>query len=231
MLPVKYNRLEIMDMAGRVAMVLYFGFSSIVTSIALSGLLKQFFETPSLHIFLDAMAKAAVLLFLIMVVSLTVLRHKPISSAEGWEPRASALGGTFAMLLLPMMPGPAFTSPALTVCALVVMMSGAALSAYVISFLGRSFSIMAEARELVRSGPYQYVRHPLYLAELIMIVGVVMLNLSVGAVVLAVAQWLLQLRRMHNEEKVLTAAFPSYEEYRKDVPRVLPRLGFLRTAH
>ena len=31
--------------------------------------------------------------------------------------------------------------------------------------LGRSFSMMAEARRLVTSRPYRYVRHPLYLVE------------------------------------------------------------------
>ena len=30
---------------------------------------------------------------------------------------------------------------------------------------------------------------------------------------------------MINEERVLTAAFPGYVEYAKQVPRVIPRLG------
>ena len=77
-------------------------------------------------------------------------------------------------------------------------------------WLGRSFSIMAEARRLVTHGPYSIVRHPLYLAEEVAVIAVGLLNFSALSMVVLAAHWALQLRRMHNEEKVLTAAFPEY---------------------
>jgi protein-S-isoprenylcysteine O-methyltransferase Ste14 len=39
---------------------------------------------------------------------------------------------------------------------------GHLLAVYALAWLGRSFSIMAEARRLVTDGPYAVVRHPLY---------------------------------------------------------------------
>ena len=41
----------------------------------------------------------------------------------------------------------------------------------VIFHLGRSFSIVPQARTLVRTGPYKFVRNPLYLAEEVALLG------------------------------------------------------------
>src|SRR5450756_274814 len=52
--------------------------------------------------------------------------------------------------------------------------SASILGALTLSFLGRSFSVMPEARRLVTSGPYSIVRHPLYLFELLGVVGILL---------------------------------------------------------
>jgi protein-S-isoprenylcysteine O-methyltransferase Ste14 len=88
--------------------------------------------------------------------------------------------------------------------------------------LGRSFSVMAETRRLVTSGPYRFVRHPLYLAEEIAIVGLFMQFASVWTALLLAVQIAFQLRRMHNEELILTASFPEYAAYRRDTARLIP---------
>jgi protein-S-isoprenylcysteine O-methyltransferase Ste14 len=46
-----------------------------------------------------------------------------------------------------------------------------ASSIYVSCWLGRSFSIFPEGRELVTHGPFSVVRHPLYLTEQIAALG------------------------------------------------------------
>ena len=101
---------------------------------------------------------------------------------------------------------------------------GAALSAWVLLWLGRSFSIMAQARKLVTSGPYAIVRHPLYCCEALIALGVMLLVLSPLAVAIVIVQWCIQLRRMANEEKVLRAEFTAYEQYAARVPKLFPRL-------
>ena len=55
--------------------------------------------------------------------------------------------------------------------------------------LGRSFSLMAETRQLVTSGPFHFVRHPLYLAEEIAIVGLFIQFVSLWIAILLAAAY------------------------------------------
>jgi protein-S-isoprenylcysteine O-methyltransferase Ste14 len=88
--------------------------------------------------------------------------------------------------------------------------------------LGRSFSIMAESRRLVTTGPYRFVRHPLYAAEEIATIGMFMQFALPWAALLFVVQVAFQLRRMHNEELVLTPRFPEYDVYSQTTARLIP---------
>jgi protein-S-isoprenylcysteine O-methyltransferase Ste14 len=83
---------------------------------------------------------------------------------------------------------------------------------------------MASARELVTRGPYGVVRHPLYLAEGLSTIGIILLHWSPGVVARGAVQFALQFRRMQNEEKVLRAALPEYADYAARVPMVVPGL-------
>ena len=91
-----------------------------------------------------------------------------------------------------------------------------------LAYLGRSFSIFPEARRLVTSGPYAIVRHPLYLAEELAIVGMILNHLHWVSLIAGVVHLSLQILRMAWEEKVLQAAYPEYDAYRRRVRRFLP---------
>ena len=86
---------------------------------------------------------------------------------------------------------------------------------------------MPEARSLVTTGPYALSRHPLYLAETIAMLGVV-LPLADARLLLVLpfvfGQWL----RVGWEEGVLAAEFPEYAAYASRVPRYFP--WFRRSA-
>lgn len=81
---------------------------------------------------------------------------------------------------------------------------------------------MPEARYLVTSGPYRIVRHPLYLCELVAMMGIA-LQYEWPA---ALALWLIQVgflyARVLNEERVLRTAFPKYGSCARQTARVLP---------
>ena len=159
--------------------------------------------------------------FLLLMAAAIILRTRPSGKASGLEPRVSALVGTFLMYSIALFPrhelslSQEMISTALT-------MIGSIGAVVALSQLGRSFSLMAETRKLVTTGPYRFVRHPLYLAEEIAVLGVVMQFASVWTALLLGAHIAVQLRRMHNEESVLAATFPEYIVYQQTTARLIP---------
>ena len=98
-----------------------------------------------------------------------------------------------------------------------------AFSWWALLTLRSSFSLTSEERRLVASGPYRFVRHPLYLAGLV--IGLVLLASAWSAAALALfclyatATWL----RMRAEERVLEEAFPgAYRAYRRRTAMLVP---------
>ena len=108
------------------------------------------------------------------------------------------------------------------IAATLLTLIGSAASVFVLTQLGRSFSVMAEARRLVTSGVYRFVRHPLYLAEELAVIGIFMQFASVWTALLFAMQIAFQLRRMHNEEAVLSEIFPEYATYKANTARLIP---------
>jgi protein-S-isoprenylcysteine O-methyltransferase Ste14 len=159
--------------------------------------------------------------FLLLLAAATILRARPTGKARGLEPRISAFIGAFLVYVIPLFPRRELWAPAEMVSTLLVLF-GSAAAIYTLLRLGRSFSLMAEARRLVTSGPYRLVRHPLYLAEELAIIGIFMQFLSPSTAFVLVAQIAFQLRRMHNEEAILAESFPEYDAYRQRTARLLP---------
>ena len=207
------------DFAGRATLVAFFG---LVMTNKIMGVVNMIKEPEGPRL-LDLAANIAGLAFVMLVVGMTIVRLKPLRNAEGIEPRLSALAGTFLSMGIVALPQ-ADVGVGLHITALILIAVGWVLSVYVLLWLGRAFSIMAQARRLVSTGPYAIVRHPLYLCEELAVIGIALTHISIEAALIVVVQWLFQLRRMTNEEKVLRAAFPEYEAYAKRTPKVIPRL-------
>jgi protein-S-isoprenylcysteine O-methyltransferase Ste14 len=159
--------------------------------------------------------------FLLLVAGAVILRTSPSRRASGLEPRISALVGSFMMYGIVLFPRREL-SFTLEMISTVLTLIGSVGAVIALGQLGRSFSVMAETRQLVTSGPYRLVRHPLYLAEQIAIIGVFIQYASVWTALLLAVQIAFQLRRMHNEETVLTTSFPEYAFYRQTTARLIP---------
>ena len=90
-----------------------------------------------------------------------------------------------------------------------VTVVGAAFAMAAFASLGRSFSVIPEARVLITRGVYRFVRHPMYLAELLMIVGVLFGRAQLTTLVGTLVVIELQVHRVRLEERLLRSAVPS----------------------
>lgn len=159
--------------------------------------------------------------FLFLLAIMAVVRGRARGKARGVEPRISALVGTFLVYAVALFPRRELSVGG-EIAATTLILLGTAFAVYALAQLGRSFSVMAEARQLVTSGVYRVVRHPLYVAEEIAVIGLVTQFLSYQALLLAAVHLGFQLRRMRNEEAILINTFPEYGAYKEKTARLIP---------
>ena len=153
------------------------------------------------------------------------LLHKKLSqfnkqvSCDQLYTIVASFGPFFTLLFLGK--PPLVTQGALLVANLVIT-SGIVLSIYSVCSLGRSFSIIPQARKLVQSGPYRLVRHPLYLGELISVFGIVLAGVTIPKITLYFVLVVCQVYRAFQEEKLLSNVFPEYKKYCLKTARFIP---------
>lgn len=83
--------------------------------------------------------------------------------------------------------------------------------------LGRSLTVLPEARNLKTTGIYGISRHPLYASYMIMNILNVFVNQTLIYIPVMIICNLLQYARAKSEERILTEAFPEYKEYKNEV--------------
>ncbi|MGK4006960.1 isoprenylcysteine carboxylmethyltransferase family protein [Sorangium sp. So ce1036] len=160
--------------------------------------------------------------YLFLVATLTLVRLRPLRKLGGVVPRITALAAGLLPGSLAWLPRVEPT-PARQMAGTLIMAAGLTLSLVCLGWLGKSFSVMPEARRLVTGGPYQLVRHPLYLAGTIQAAALVVLYPSLAALLLFTVELILQIMRMRYEERVLRDTFPEYDEYARRTPaRLVP---------
>jgi protein-S-isoprenylcysteine O-methyltransferase Ste14 len=175
--------------------------------------------TPTL--LLQLLLQLLTLAFIALQIGLFLFRRLPVRKAPGLLPRlAGAVGSNMGPLFL-FLPS---AQPGVTTLLVsnAIVATGLAGSVLCIAFLGRSFSILPQARGLVSNGPYRFVRHPLYLSEAVTTVGICCQYLQPWSVLLALGTFAVQLVRMHYEEMVLNEAYPSYRNYSARTVRLIP---------
>jgi protein-S-isoprenylcysteine O-methyltransferase Ste14 len=163
------------------------------------------------------------LLFLALITVLFLIRRAPRGRRAGPLSMALALLGTFIMYLAAGQP---LTTQEWTVLAAadLLMVGGLAFTVYAAASLRHCFGLAAEARGLVTTGAYRLVRHPLYLGELIVFVGMVLPMLAPSTASIFALFCLFQAARANLEERVLEATFADYAAYRRRTPALIPWL-------
>lgn len=106
----------------------------------------------------------------------------------------------------------------------IVQASGILLQIYSKFHLGRSFGLLPANHGIVTSGPYRWVRHPIYLGYFIGHVGFLLANWTLLNTILFAVLYFFQSIRITREEKLLRED-PQYAAYcRQTRYRVIPRV-------
>lgn len=117
-------------------------------------------------------------------------------------------------------------SPLLYWIGLAVLVAGLGFAVWARVHLGRNWSgavTVKEGHELIRTGPYRYVRHPIYTGILTGVIGTAICAATVRAVcgflIIAVAL----LWKLRAEEVFMRETFPGeYQRYCGEVPALIP---------
>ena len=109
------------------------------------------------------------------LVVIYAIRSKAIAKDHNPVAIAAAMVGSFVLYGLFLIPGQGRSTDIWVLAASDMCLAvGITWALYSLSYLGRRFSIVPEARGLVTSGPYRLTRHPIYLGEIIAGFGLVL---------------------------------------------------------
>jgi protein-S-isoprenylcysteine O-methyltransferase Ste14 len=95
---------------------------------------------------------------------------------------------------------------------LVLVTLAAALSLVSLLTMGKRFGVRPALRGLVTSGPYGFVRHPMYLSYIVADIGYNLQEWNFVTLLLVLVGWMSLVYRIHAEERVLSqhAEWPAY---------------------
>ncbi len=166
----------------------------------------------------------------------TALRLKPVAERVSFSPTPIVIGVLLLLVVLvrvgalPKGINVALwpTSETVLVIGDILAAAGCALLLWARRIIGRNWSSSVTYRvdhELVTTGPYGAVRHPIYSGFLLTVLGSALVNGHlVGVVVLALCVVVFALK-MSQEEGLMMKHFPeAYAEYRKRVKALIPHV-------
>jgi protein-S-isoprenylcysteine O-methyltransferase Ste14 len=209
---------------GRALPIGVFGFLvAIQAELAFSGVQNAFHGTLDRTQAMYLLNRILTVAFFAFLVVIYALRSKAVARDHNPVAVAAALVGSFVLYGLFLIPGQERSTNIWVLAGSDICLAcGIIWALYSLSYLGRRFSIVPEARGLVTSGPYRLARHPIYLGEMIAGFGLVLPTLlSLHAVVFAIFIGA-QILRTHFEERMLRNTYPQYEAYARHTRRLIP---------
>jgi len=208
------------------------GWAAIVALLAILGAIVALIVWRGLPRW-PVLASGVLWVFFITYWSAAAKHAGPTKSSESSESRRTHVRLMNAALVLLFIPsfwllGRRFVPDGLAavVAGLSIQIVAGALGVWARRHLGRNWSgaiAVAEEHELVRTGPYGMLRHPIYSAMIGMFVGSALAigewHSVVGFVLITVAY----ARKIPLEERSLGATFgPAYDDYRKASWALIP---------
>jgi protein-S-isoprenylcysteine O-methyltransferase Ste14 len=156
-----------------------------------------------------------------MLLALLIMTRSPAKAqADGLMPRVAAFVGTYLPWTITFFGQTDQALPNLLSTACVL--TGMIMMLVTIRHLGGSFSLVPQARSVVQTGPYRWIKHPLYFSEQIAILGVVLQYLTPVTVIVFVLHIGVQVCRILYEEDLLRRNCPEYSSYEASRWRLIP---------
>jgi len=111
---------------------------------------------------------------------------------------------------------------------LAVLLLGLLFAVTARQHLGRNWSArvsLGEGQQLVRTGPYRVVRHPIYLGGIVGVAGTAIVIGEVRALLAVALVVVVAVLKLRTEEALLGDHFgPAYRRYQQDVKALIPFL-------
>jgi protein-S-isoprenylcysteine O-methyltransferase Ste14 len=163
-------------------------------------------------------------------------RYDPLRerSSRNWGYTAAALAIGGGVMLQPVVwPGLGVHTDAwwgllIQILGLVLTMGALILHGWARMHLGQFFYEGVELRPnhcLVDTGPYAYVRHPIYVSYFIFTVGLLLINPALPPLLGVIYALVVFIPMSAREEKLLAKNIPSYTDYIACTKRFLPHVG------
>jgi protein-S-isoprenylcysteine O-methyltransferase Ste14 len=154
------------------------------------------------------------LIFIAFLVSY-LIRKDPVNRSSGAkEIIVPLIGGILPFALLISPPNLFLAGNPLALQIIFYWMTAAtALTVWGLWTLRRSFSITVEARDLVISGPYRWIRHPIYSGEILAALAVTVWHFSLLNFFIITLFFVIQMLRAKWEEDKLALVFSGYSIY------------------
>jgi protein-S-isoprenylcysteine O-methyltransferase Ste14 len=151
------------------------------------------------------------------------------SVKSGWRPRLTGVTAIGVFLIAGVLRSGSLAvhSVILEAIGAVLFVCGIALAVWARLHLGRNWGMPMTQRaepELVTSGPYRFVRHPIYTGLLTAVLGTALVNNLLGLIVVAALLAYFYYSGTV-EERNLAATFPqAYPEYKSKTKMLIPFL-------
>lgn len=109
-----------------------------------------------------------------------------------------------------------------------ITIAGLGLAIWARAYLGRNWSSVVSVKvghQLIRSGPYRWVRHPIYSGLILAMTGTALARHQVRGLIAVVLLYVGFTIKSRIEEQTMTATFgPEYAQYASTTGAILPRL-------
>ena len=177
------------------------------------------YGSPLLSLLVTALSAV----YMTTIVFILMAAGRPLARYETLMPNLSAAIGGFGIYLFGVL-NPAATPLLGVYIPLVLLAAGVAIVLWSLCYLRRAFSVVPQARTVVENGPYRYVRHPMYVGNMLTIAGLGLIVSTPSGLLLCLICLVFQVARARYEDRLMASTFNEYGAYMSRVNAFFPRL-------